>query len=254
MSKKASLLLALLALSGCLGGGGGSSTPAFSTLRAFSDGAGVAAGTDDGLRFIVITPDVAGVVSSLNNDSSDSLDSRASDFPIVQVLSTNANLRQGALTVNGIAANMTIIQDLGGDAALALIEAPTLPAQIGFAFGQPLTGTPVGTHTYNGTMTMGVRGLIGGQQIGSFSMGADFSANTYTFTGTTANNSLSGSGVIDAQAGTFSSNNLTAVTTGTTRSATMHGQLHGNGATSVSGVFHTNESSPTHAGGFVGSR
>jgi hypothetical protein len=86
-------------------------------------------------------------------------------------------------------------------------------------------------------------------------MTADFGANSYTFTGTTTGgDTLNGSGAFNLQTGTFTASNFTAVTNGTNRDATVFGQLHGNGGTSVSGVFHTNETTPTHHGGFVGSR
>jgi hypothetical protein len=117
-----------------------------------------------------------------------------------------------------------------------------------------LTGTPAGTQTYTGTLAMGERGPLANLELGSFSMGADFSASTFTFNGSTTSNSLSGSGTINVANGSFTSNQLAAVTSGTNRTATMYGNLHGNAATSVSGLFHTNEPTPTHSGGFVGSR
>ena len=57
-----------------------------------------------------------------NTGSSAALNVTASDFPVVQNLATNANLRQGAVTIEGIAANVTIVEDLGGDASLILFD------------------------------------------------------------------------------------------------------------------------------------
>lgn len=231
------------------------SETSFNTLKVFSDGVGVAKGREsNGTQTLVIAPDIALVVQEANNATQEDIASvRVSDFPVVQALSTNANLRQGTMTSSGVVFNATAIEDLGGEAGLVLLEIPN-QYSAAFATGTALTGTPVGSHTYNGTMTMGARSVNPNQELGSFSMTADFNASSYTFSGSTSNNSLSGSGVIDAQSGTFNSNNLSASTNGTSRTATMYGQLHGNAATSVSGLFHTNESSAYYAGGFVGSR
>ena len=254
MDKKLILAAPCLAM---LAACGGSSTgeASYTALKVFSNGDGVARGTaSDGTKFVFITPDVGGLVTAANAGSSDAVNVTASDFPVVQNLATNAKLRQGAVTIEGIAANVTIVEDLGGDAKLVLFDIPNY-ASLGMAGGSALTGNPTGTHTYNGTMTMGSR-LAGGagQQFGSFSMSANFDTQAYSFSGSTANHSLNGTGLIDTASGRFSSNNLNATTFGTGRSATMYGELHGNAANSVSGVFHTNESSATYSGGFVGSK
>jgi hypothetical protein len=250
-------LLAALAALALLAACGGSSTgsASYTTLKVFSNGDGVGRGVaSDGTKMVFITPDVGTTVTAANNGSSDALNVTASDFPIVQNLATNANLRQGAVTIEGIAANVTIVEDLGGDASLILFDIPGY-ASLGMAGGSAMTGNPTGTHTYNGTMTMGSRSSgASGQQIGSFAMSADFNAETYSFSGATASHSLSGTGIIDTTSGRFASNTLNATTFGAARSATMYGELHGDAANSVSGVFHTNESSATYSGGFVGTK
>lgn len=236
---------------------GGSSTGSvsYTALKVFSNGDGVGRGVaSDGTKMVFITPDVGATVTSANAGSSDALNVTESDFPIVQVLATNANLRQGAVTIEGIAANVTIVEDLGGDASLILFDIPSY-ASLGMAGGSAMTGNPTGTHTYDGTMTMALRSAGGSaQQLGSFVMSANFNTQAYSFSGFTTNHSLTGTGVIDTASGRFSSNNLNATTFGTGRAATMYGELHGNAANSVSGVFHTNENSATYAGGFVGTK
>lgn len=254
MNKKLILAAPCLAMLAACGGGstGGAS---YTTLQVFSDGTGVAKGVgSDGSQALIMAPDIALVVQAANNATQQDIASvRVSDFPVVQSLSTNANLRQGTVTSSGVVFNTTAIEDLGGEAGLIILEIPN-QYSAAMATGTTLTGTPVGTHTYSGTMTMGARSVNPNQELGSFTMNANFDASSYTFSGSTSNNNLSGSGVINAQSGTFNSNNLSASTSGTSRSATMYGQLHGNAATSVSGVFHTNETSANYAGGFVGSR
>jgi len=252
-------MAAFFALSGCLGGGGGSSSAVatVSVVSTFADGAGVSTGVanseDGNLPVIIMAPEIVAVTNALNSDTDDDSDELDFDsLPIVQVLASGANCRQGTVTFDGQTVNAIAIDDRGDEAFLFGFESNGVAAAI--AIGTPLTGTPVGTQTYTGTLTMGVRGALALQELGSFTMGANFSTNTFTFNGTTTSNSLNGSGVIDTGNGTFASNNLTAVTNGTNRTATMFGNLHGNAATSVSGLFHTNEATPTHAGGFVGSR
>ena len=265
MTKKTYLAAPLLVLlAACGGSNDGSATNAtqpaptassYTALKVFSNGDGVGRGVaSDGTKLVFITPDVGATVAAANTGSSAALNVTASDFPVVQNLATNAKLRQGAVTIEGIAANVTIVEDLGGDASLILFDIPNY-ASLGMAVGSAMTGNPTGTHTYNGTMTMGSR-LEGGagQQLGSFSMSANFDTQAYSFSGSTTNHSLNGTGLIDTASGRFSSNNLNATTFGTGRSATMYGELHGNAANSVSGVFHTNESSATYSGGFVGSK
>lgn len=261
--KKLTAIPVLLSLSACGGGGsgggggGGNSDPvaSFSTLKVFSDGSGVGSGVaEDGSRLVFIAPEIAAFVAEGNDlNAQDVPDLNISDFPVVQSLPTNANLREGTITENGVVFNVTFVEDLGGEGGLALLEIPN-SASVGLATGSALTGNPIGSQTYSGTMTMGVRGATSNQEFGSFIMAADFDADTYAFDGATASNSLSGNGVIDIETGTFSSNGLNATTNGTNRTATMYGQLHGNDAESVSGVFHTNESNADYGGGFVGSR
>jgi hypothetical protein len=254
MNKKLVLAAPCLAmLAAC--GGGSTGAVSYTALKVFSDGDGVGRGVaSDGTKLVFITPDVGATVTAANTGSSDALNVTASDFPVVQNLATNAKLRQGAVTIEGIAANVTIVEDLGGDASLILFDIPNY-ASLGMAGGSAMTGNPTGTHTYNGTMTMGSRSSGGaGQQLGSFAMSANFDTQAYSFSGSTTSHTLNGTGLIDTASGRFSSNNLNATTFGTGRSATMYGELHGNAANSVSGVFHTNESSATYSGGFVGSK
>jgi hypothetical protein len=253
--KLLSSIIALALLAAC-GGGGGSGVATYSAMKVFSNGDGVGRGVaNDGTKLVFIAPDLAAVITSANSATGQSvLDVQPSDIPVVQRLSSNANLRQGAVIVEGIATNVTIVEDDGGDASLILFDIPNL-ASLGMAGGSALTGNPTGSHAYNGTMSMGVRSSGGaGQQLGAFSMSAHFNTETYSFVGTTQSHSLTGTGLIDIPSGRFSSNSMNATTFGTSRGATMYGELHGNSANSVSGIFHTNESSATYSGGFVGTK
>ena len=257
MKTYASLAICSVALLAACGGGGGSAsnTPAslsLTTQRVFADRAGVARGTDDsGNKVILITPEVAAVVSAPDNSTADI---QVSAFPVVRNLNTNARLRQGAITVDGVAVNVTVVEDNGGEAALALAEIPGFANQL-MAISTPSTTLPSGNFQYSGTLATGVRNVNNPQvELGSFTLDANFNAQSFAINGSTTSDTVSGSGVIDNSSGKINSSNITMVTSGTNRTATLYGQFSGNNAESVSGVFHTNEQTPAYAGGFVGSR
>lgn len=249
---------AVLALAAC--GGGSSSvsnnpTANFTTIKQFSDGGGVATGVfSDGARSVLIAPGIVDVVAAANSTTQDDIDGiDFSDFPIVQQLGTNANIRQGAMTIEGIVVNNTIIEDLGGNSNIALQEIPNFGNQL-IATGTSLGTIPSGSFVYNGTLGTGFRSLNPQIQFGSFSMSANFNAGTFNFNGSTLSDTLSGNGFINVTNGSLASGNLNLTTSGTQRTATMYGNFHGGTAQGVSGIFHSNEANPVFSGGFVGSR
>jgi hypothetical protein len=255
--KTAVLSLSAIALLTACGGGATSNNPvaSYTTLQVFNDGAGVARGTgNDGSQALVITPDVTEVVAEANTvTGSDIAGLQVSDFAIVQSLGTNANLRSGALTTNGVTMNILAVEDLGGEAGIILAEIPNY-ASIVMVTGTQYGSAPSGTFTYSGTMGMGPRTTNATAELGSFTMSANFSNQTFTYNGTTTSNSVSGSGVLDTTNGRFATNSLAINTNNVSRTGTMYGQMHGSTAKSVSGVFNTNETSPFYTGAFVGSR
>ena len=256
----ASLALSTVALLAACGGSSTSNNPvaSYTTLQVFGDRAGVARGTgNDGSQSLVITPEVTAVVANASTVTASQIDAiQFSDFPIVRTLSTNANLRSGTITTNGITFNVRAVEDLGGEAAIMLAEVPNVTNFLVVA-GSQYGGAPTGEFTYSGTMAMGRRVVNPDPEYGSFSMSADFSNQTFTYDGRTISNRVEGSGVLDTTTGRFTTNTLDITTGGVSgikRGGTMHGQTHGSSAQSVSGVFHTDEISPLYAGAFVGSR
>lgn len=257
---------------GLLAACGGSSTSvtptaSFTTLNAFSDGAGVGRGVaSDGTEAVFIAPAIAEVVATANKTADTPVDDiQFSDFAVVQTLPT-AVVREGTITLEGQVANVLIVEDNGGEAGVIYLEFPGLANAV-FATGSAFGTAPNGEFTYNGVHIVGERGL--GKRIdkGNFTLTADFNNKTFDYTGTTGismqsgngtittvNSSLKGSGTIDTANGRFTSSNLSSNVYGSTNTASMYGQLHGTSSESVSGVFHTNESDPTYAGAFVGSR
>ena len=257
MKLKASLALSAVALLAACGGSSTSNNPvaSYTTLQVFGDRAGVARGTaNNGNQALIITPEVSAVVANASRVTANQIDAiQFSDFPIVRRLETNANLRMGTFTTDSITFNVRVVEDLGGEAAIMLAEVPDF-ANILVVEGSQYGGAPTGTFTYNGTMAMGRRVVNPDPEYGSFSMSADFSNQTFDYNGTTASNSVVGSGVLNTTNGRFSTDSLDINTSGVSRTGTMHGQTHGSSAQSVSGVFHTNEIRPLYTGAFVGSR
>jgi hypothetical protein len=258
---KAFLTLPLVGLLAACGGSSTSSTPpasstptaSFTTLRAFSDGAGVGRGvSSDGIETVFIAPDIAEVVAVANQTANSPVDDiQFSDFQVTRTLPT-AVVREGAITIEGNVANVIIVEDNGGEAGLIYVVFPGVADAV-FATGSAFGTAPNGAFTYNGVHIIGERGL-GGAEDGSFTLTADFNSRTFNYSGATASSSLTGTGQIDTVNGRFASSNLSSNVLGSTNTASMYGQLHGNSAQSVSGVFHTNESDPRYGGAFVGSR
>ena len=257
-----------IGLSGCGSSGGGSNNGSslsstntnneflsdFTIVKAFGDGSGVATGIrSDGSRSVFIAPDIIEVVQAANNVTESDLDSiEVSDFSVVNSL-PNANIRQGAITSDGIVMNITILEDLGGDFGLVLQEVPDIANAL-FTIGTPLGILPSGTFTYIGTLATGLRSVDPDVQFGNFTMDANFINGTFIFNGSTPSDTLSGNGFINTTTGSISSNSLSFNTGGTARTATMYGNFHGSSAEGVTGIFHSNESNPFYSGGFVGSR
>lgn len=255
MKVKVALVAPAFALLAACGGGSTSVVPSasFTTLRAFSDGAGVARGVaTDGTETVFIAPDIAAVVAAANQSSgTEVLDIQFSDFPVVQTLPT-AVVRSGTLTVEGEVANVLIVEDNGGEAGLVYVEFPGYADAV-FASGSAYGAAPGGEFTYSGAHIIADR-IFGGAEVGDFTLTANFTNGSFSYSGVTANTSLTGSGGIDVANGRFASAGMTSTAFGATSSASMYGQLHGSSAQSVSGVFHTNEANPLYAGAFVGSR
>nr|WP_213395934.1 hypothetical protein [Yoonia sp.] len=244
---------AVLALAAC--GGGGSTPVEISPERIFSDGAGVARGVaTDGDTVLIISDEIGFFVDSLQTEGvSSGPSSLPSDFAIVQTLTTNANIRQGAINSGSLVANVTIVEDLSGKTFSTILEIPGLNTLFA-SRGDAYRAAPAGSFTYNGTFVTGLRNINPQLEYGSFSLNTNFNNQTFTINGFNSFDTLSGSGVVNTSTGELASNTLTMNTSGTNRSASLYGSLHGNSAESVSGVFHSNEASPVYVGTFIGSR
>ena len=165
------------------------------------------------------------------------------------------------ITIDGAATPARIYLDRSGDAQLYLLATPSGSDAI-VARGNPLTGTPTGTHVFFGLHTDALLANIGRASEGAFTLRVDF--GTYSFRDyvgisydgvlETARLTARG-GTIDPVSGRFRSVDADyTVKAGTAVDATLYGQFHGEGASALAGVWHTNEATPLRAGAFLGGR
>lgn len=241
----------LSTLSACGGGGGGGGTLTATALTVFNDGAGAArVMNSNGSEFVYIAPNIVADVNATNgSQSATTID--ITQYPIVSQ-SNGYNLRQGTITANGLTANVVIAEKIGsGTTSIAYIYDNSGDALA--AGGGSFSSAPSGSHTYNGLYVAGGR-YSSFAETGSLSMTADLNSNTFSINGTSANSSLTGTGFIDPANGRISSANLMFTKSGSSYGATTMGNLTGNGATDVSGVFYTNDTNPDYAGAYAGSR
>ena len=120
--------------------------------------------------------------------------------------------------------------------------------------GEVYSNAPIGSFTYTGTQTSTSSKSIAPGAIGSFSMTADFSNETFQYSGSSGSVNVSGGGVLDVQNGRFATSGLAITDNVNSMSGTMHGLLHGSGAAHTTGIFHSSGSSPSYTGAFVGSK
>ena len=252
MRHKIGLVIMCGLLSGC---GATTQQLPFTVVSMFSDSAGVFKGVDaaTGNTAVGISPDVVNVIESANESPSGGV--TGIDPSSFALLSSNSlgKIRQGTMAAGDLTANVTIYTNTSESASLILLGIPRI-ANVLMAKGTKLVGYPSGTYTYSGQHGAGRRVAGVTPELGSFSLNANFNSGAFTYTGSTTNTSLTGSGVIDKTSGKIAGNSFTMTTPYRTYSATMYGNFHGNSAADVSGVFHTNDTNPDYAGGFVGSR
>lgn len=254
--KSTFLFASLSMLAACGGSGTSSPTANFSTLTVTGSGEGLARGvTSDGRQALVFSSNIVELVAAANSSASNNLSVSASDFPIV---STNGNvvLRQGTGTAGGFTFNVRAMEDTRvSNAGVVFIEDAAGSADTTIVSGAAYSNAPQsGAYTYNGTQTSTPRSNIAPNAIGTFTMTADFGAQTFSYSGSSGNLSVSSTGSLDTANGRFAANNASINDAGTAYTGTMHGLLHGSAATSTSGIFYTNSSYPQYTGAFIGSR
>jgi len=255
MSTKLFTSLPVLALLAACGGSGGSGV-SFTTLSVLGNGDGIARGvTNTGEEALFYSPDVAVVVAEANAASSSNIANvRSSDFPITSQ-SGNARIRSGTMLSEGITFNVTALEDIRtSDASAVFIQMPSGFNDISMVTGTSYTNAPSGSYTYNGTQATTSSNTIAPGATGSFTMVADFGQSTFQYNGTSGGVGVNGSGALDTANGRFATSGLSVTSGSSTYGGTMHGLMHGSGASATSGIFNTSGSSPAYTGAFVGSR
>ena len=169
-------------------------------------------------------------------------------------LNATSTLYEGIATIDRVRHDVRLITDDEDEAILFAYIDPDFNVAL-VAQGLPLDGVPSGLHTYTGTLYVYSNSA---SNYGSFTLNADFSAETFTMTAATADAtvSLTASGVIDKTEGTIGSSTATFTRSTVAGTGSIYGNLHGDRAGSVSGVFHARDTGTTvnYTGGFVGSR
>ena len=255
---KISLLVSIILLNAC-GGATTTATATFTTLSVLGNNDGIARGvTNVGTEALVYSPDITGVVASANaSTSSDIANVNSSDFPVTS-LNGNVQMRTGTMTSDGVTLNLTVVEDTRVTANESGIVTFTMPSgynDLHMVTGSAYSNAPTGSFTYAGTQitTSGFAAAPGAT--GSFSLAADFSQKTFQYNGSSGSVSVAGSGVLDTVNGRYATSGLTVNSGSSTYTGTMHGLMHGSGASSTTGIFHTtSNSNPAIIGAFVGSK
>ena len=256
--KKVTVVPVIFAVSACSGGGSGSGTSgtidSVNVLERFSDGGGAisAVSTADGVtvRELLISP-------TTDIDAGDTI----SNIQISNVQKvgedTYSDFFTGTATVNGVSIDGR--QYTSKTEENLVITSADIPnaALIGTA-GLPPVSTPTsGSFTYAGTNVAALRDGTA-EETGTFNMTVDFGDGTTgsaTLSGSTPNTSISADNMfVDVANGSFATDNATISGNWASDEAMVYGNLHGSGATGVSGIYHDKAGSPNIAGAFIGNK
>lgn len=252
MLKYIAAISATLGLAAC--GGGGSVSQSYSSVSVLNDGSGVAKANLDSTTALVLIPNVDTYIANgnagLNGAGDDNFE--LNQVPIIGTTSV-ATIRQGAVSASdGISQNITVYEINDATEGFGLVELPQYGVSYFIAASEkPLSNVPSGTFTYTGNQV--VRHWQGGsfKEFGDVTINADFTNKSFDYTGSSSNAALNGTGYLDTSTGRLTDVDASLTANGSTYTATIHGLLSGSGASSVTGVFHSNDSTPDYAGAFV---
>jgi hypothetical protein len=252
MFKYCAVIAATFALTAC--GGGGGVTQGYSSVSVLSDASGVAKANLDSTTALVLIPSVDTYIANgnagLNGAGDDNFE--LNQVPIIGTTSV-ATIRQGAVSASdGISQNITVYEINDATEGFGLIELPQYGIRYFIAASEkPLSNIPSGTFTYTGNQV--VRHWQGGsfKEFGDVTINADFTNKEFVYSGSSSNAGVNGIGYLDTSTGKLTSVDASLIANGSAYTATIHGLLSGAGASSITGVFHTNDASPDYAGAFV---
>lgn len=246
--KKIVLLTSMSVLTAC-GGAETNPTVSFSTLKIWSDNAGVGRGeSSDGSTAYVLTPYIVDTIAAANN-AGEAETPNPNNFPVSTVYN-GYEFREGVLEGNNVILAAPVG---GGDSGLVYFYGPGYDGLI--ATASNLGSIPAGTFNYSGIYAVGWR-EGNWKEIGTLALAANLTDGTFTINASGSDTSLTGSGYVNTTNGQLSGSNFTLndVDFGS-HTATIVGGLGGTNAEGVAGVFYTTEdNNPRFAGGFAGER
>lgn len=243
-------VLALGALSACQP----SATDGYETVETFADGYGVvrSSGEIDGMELssVAIGPEAA----SFDGKSIDDTPPINLDQNSVTVTGSDANGVYYSATGSAGSDNLSITYYLTNNGDATVLYGVSSSGDSALSTGGTLASDiPIsGTSTFRGAMAVGDRRTGAFAETGTFTMSVNFGTDTAAIQGNTTNSSLSGTGISLNSRGEMDGGDLTLEVNGVTYDATLYGNVHGAGATSVSGVFHDIASNPEYGGAFAG--
>lgn len=261
---------------------------ATAAVQTFDDGSGVVRGEINGLaaastssstKVVAITDDVAGWASGVSETDINML--VALGLPSQGNYGDVATYYAGDIQIGSKTYSVDVFEPANGTEGVIAVgwkspdpssgEQEVLAA---IATGSSATNLPSGQHTYTGLHLVGSRNIVrennGTGDVlttgsGTFTMSVNFDDGTGHYSGVTGENSgiygnetaLQGNLVLDTNNGVFSGENLdlSGSINGTSlngMTADLEGSFHGDGATSVTGVYVTEDI--TYGGAFLGSR
>ncbi len=230
-------------------------------LRTFDDDVGYAAGTDlSGARVIFASENITDVVAAANTGTQLSLLNLSVDEYLLFKKTSNSTFREGEVVIEGVKYRVLVVQDSREFANIYELYDSLVDTGYLVARGSPLGTIPVGQFNYTGTFfealyDTSLRGDSVTNAFGTMAATLDFENSTFTLDGNTPNISLTADGAIDNSKGLFSSNTATIEDYGTSKSGRVVGQLHGQSAETISGIWYVDTvTGDDSGGGFVGTQ
>ena len=244
-----SILIIVFSVTGC-GGGGGPIVESANALRVFSDGSGVGKATaSNGNKAYFISPEIISFVYLIQQDVSNTTDSDIDDLTLI---SSGAKYEIRAGFEDGIEIVGFFKTGTYGNSDASVIYLGDYFDQLTIASVSRLTGKLRGTYTYDGIYVVNDRLGYDFFEIGPSNITANFGNKTFNISAYSDNTQLNGSGFLDTSTGQISSTNLSFLRPGVSSSnATLIGAIGGSNGSGVSGVWHTNGSSPFYEGSFL---
>lgn len=261
--KACALLATAVILAGCieLNEPLGRPVANLTVLRTVYGDVGYAAGTDlSGARVIFASEGIADVVAAANSGTQISFLNLSVDEYLLFKKTSDSVLREGEVVIEGVKYRVLVVQDSREFAAVYELYDSLADTGVLVARGSPLGTIPVGQFNYTGTFfealyDTSIRGDSVTNAFGTMTATLDFENATFTLDGNTPNISLTADGAIDNSKGLFSSNTAIIEDYGTSKSGRVVGQLHGQSAESISGIWYVDTGTgDDSSGGFLGTQ